>query len=61
MLTRLESVPGPRGTSWHRACLRCGGEKKGGVAGKCGKQLDSAAKVDERGQVRCSACAAEKR
>ncbi|PWN99919.1 hypothetical protein FA09DRAFT_198746 [Tilletiopsis washingtonensis] len=61
MLTRLEGVPGPRGTSWHRACLRCGGEKKGGVAGKCGKQLDSAAKVDERGQVRCSACAAEKR
>ncbi|PWN45961.1 hypothetical protein IE81DRAFT_319811 [Ceraceosorus guamensis] len=83
-LTSLESVPGPRGTSWHRGCLRCGGIREGASTAsrrsslqitsranlfesstgkssasegkRCGKLLDSAAKVNAEGQVRCSEC-----
>ncbi|CAD6944795.1 unnamed protein product [Tilletia controversa] len=90
-LSMLESVPGPRGTSWHRACLVCGGDRSESslsttsassssttAAGKilngsaprrinvnvnvgtepvlCGKKLDSGAKVNVEGRVRCRDC-----
>ncbi|KAE8257723.1 hypothetical protein A4X13_0g2163 [Tilletia indica] len=87
-LSMLESVPGPRGTSWHRACLVCGGDRSDSsnnssstTAGKvlnanaprrinvgmtsapaaaavvvCGKKLDSGAKVNVEGRVRCRDC-----
>ena len=42
----LESVTGPRSTQWHRKCLAC----------TCGKRLDSAAKVNAAGEVRCRTC-----
>ena len=45
--TMSETVPGPRSTRWHAKCLRCGG---------CGRGLDSEAKVNERGEVKCEGC-----
>ncbi|KDN44091.1 hypothetical protein K437DRAFT_257229 [Tilletiaria anomala UBC 951] len=58
-VTALESVPGPRGTRWHRACLVCCGDGGAGcrvAARKCGKKLDSGAKVDAEGRVMCRDC-----
>ncbi|KAL9933678.1 hypothetical protein V8E36_007336 [Tilletia maclaganii] len=97
-LSMLESVPGPRGTSWHSACLICGGDRSesasshtaslpsgispfgslsnhqpsaaaaaGATARRtktlplpspvlCGKRLDSGAKVNLDGRVRCREC-----
>lgn len=56
-VTALESVPGPRGTRWHRSCLTCVGEVAGRAkGGRCGKKLDSGAKVDVQGRVMCRDC-----
>lgn len=65
-LTSLESVLGPRGTQWHRACLICRGPPpapKDSAAfyrrtppQHCGKPLDSGAKVNRDGEVRCRSC-----
>jgi hypothetical protein len=49
----LEGVPGPRGIKWHKKCLVCSSKSKGKL---CGKALDSSARVDEQGQVRCRQC-----
>ncbi|UZJ55516.1 hypothetical protein CBS101457_004836 [Exobasidium rhododendri] len=49
----LEGVPGPRGMKWHKKCLVCSSKSKGKL---CGKLLDSSARVDEQGQVRCRQC-----
>ena len=66
-LSSLESVLGPRGTQWHKACLICRGppppkpkdtfvsyRKQAPVI--CGKKLDSGAKVNKEGEVRCRDC-----
>ena len=50
----LEGVPGPRGMRWHKKCLICSSKSRGGKL--CGKSLDSSARVDEQGQVRCRQC-----
>ncbi|KAJ1570445.1 hypothetical protein NDA14_004176 [Ustilago hordei] len=65
-LSSLESVLGPRGTQWHKNCLICRApppEKKGEVYAWrkqrptiCGKKLDSGAKVNREGEVRCRDC-----
>lgn len=65
-LTSLESVLGPRGTQWHKACLICRGAppapKDVWVSYRreapkwCGKRLDSGAKVNRDGEVRCRDC-----
>lgn len=66
-LSSLESIPGPRGTYWHRSCLVCKGKpvKKENNLGYaslkkvesiCGKKLDSGAKVTVEGDVRCRDC-----
>lgn len=65
-LSSLESVLGPRGSVWHRNCLKCGGEGEKKEVGwrsglkkeekVCGKKLDSGAKVNEEGEVRCREC-----
>ncbi|TKY87524.1 hypothetical protein EX895_003538 [Sporisorium graminicola] len=66
-LSSLESTLGPRGTQWHRTCLVCRAppppQPKGTyyVRGKqaplmCGKRLDSGAKVNGQGEVRCRDC-----
>ncbi|ORX44587.1 hypothetical protein DM01DRAFT_1411261 [Hesseltinella vesiculosa] len=46
----MDITSGPKGSRWHKKCLRCTG---------CKKQMDSGAKVIENGQswvVRCSDC-----
>ncbi|KAJ1020296.1 hypothetical protein NDA18_005893 [Ustilago nuda] len=65
-LSSLESVLGPRGTQWHKNCLICRApppQKKGEVYAWrkqrptiCGKKLDSGAKVNREGEVRCRDC-----
>lgn len=67
-VSSLEGVPGPRGQSWHRKCLVCSAPPAGqtttafvpsrlsAAAKMCGKQLDSSAKVNAEGQLRCRAC-----
>ncbi|CDU24304.1 uncharacterized protein SPSC_03375 [Sporisorium scitamineum] len=66
-LSSLESTLGPRGTQWHKTCLICRGppppQPKGiyYVRTKqapliCGKKLDSGAKVNNEGEVRCREC-----
>lgn len=66
-VTSLESVLGPRGTQWHKTCLICRapappppkgtfsyGRKEEKII--CGKKLDSGAKVNADGEVRCRDC-----
>ncbi|CBQ71332.1 conserved hypothetical protein [Sporisorium reilianum SRZ2] len=66
-LSPLEATLGPRGTQWHRACLVCRAPPAPQphgvyyVRGKqpklmCGKRLDSGAKVNGDGEVRCREC-----
>lgn len=52
-VSALESIPGPRGMRWHKKCLICSSKSKGKL---CGKALDSSARVDEEGQIRCRQC-----
>lgn len=44
--TEKETVAGPRGMRYHKRCLKCG----------CGRELDSEARVGERGQLSCEGC-----
>lgn len=63
-LSSLESVLGPRGTQWHKACLVCRGTHPPAKdvwsyrsqPKTCGKKLDSGAKVNAHGEVRCREC-----
>ncbi|EPQ30397.1 uncharacterized protein PFL1_01923 [Pseudozyma flocculosa PF-1] len=67
-LSALESVTGPRSTAWHRNCLICRGAPKAAPSplfvrnlraaapSICGKKLDSGAKVNRDGEVRCRDC-----
>ncbi len=64
-VTATESVPGPRSTRWHRTCLVCAGDPPASRASdrwgnrapaRCGKKLDSGAKVDAEGRVLCRDC-----
>ncbi|KAN0064781.1 hypothetical protein ACQY0O_001838 [Thecaphora frezii] len=67
-LSALESVTGPRSTAWHRNCLICRGAPKTAPSPMivrnlrasaptiCGKKLDSGAKVNRDGEVRCRDC-----
>ncbi|SPO30453.1 uncharacterized protein UTRI_06383 [Ustilago trichophora] len=66
-LSSLESVLGPRGTQWHKNCLICRAPPpptpKGAFVSYrketpkwCGKKLDSGAKVNGQGEVRCRDC-----
>ncbi|KAI3488228.1 hypothetical protein L1887_47767 [Cichorium endivia] len=63
-LSSLESVLGPRGTQWHKACLVCRGVPPPAKdvwsyrsqPKTCGKKLDSGAKVNAHGEVRCREC-----
>lgn len=65
-LSSLESVLGPRGTAWHKTCLICRaprapprdkiGSTTKPLAPICAKQLDSGAKVNKDGEVRCRDC-----
>ncbi|SNX87814.1 uncharacterized protein MEPE_06525 [Melanopsichium pennsylvanicum] len=67
-LSSLECVLGPRGTQWHKNCLICRGPpepepkgvfvnyRRGDRPKWCGKRLDSGAKVNQQGEVRCRAC-----
>lgn len=52
-VSTLEGIPGPRGIRWHKKCLVCSSKSRGKM---CGKLLDSSARVDEQGQVRCRQC-----
>lgn len=45
--TERETVVGPLGRRYHARCLVCGG---------CERRLDSGAKVDEQGGLRCGGC-----
>jgi hypothetical protein len=53
-VSSLEGIPGPRGIRWHKKCLVCSSKSRGTKI--CGKSLDSSARVDEQGQVRCRQC-----
>ncbi|SPO31589.1 uncharacterized protein UTRI_06383_B [Ustilago trichophora] len=66
-LSSLESVLGPRGTQWHKTCLICRAPPQPPPKGAfvsyrketpkwCGKKLDSGAKVNGQGEVRCRDC-----
>uniref|UniRef100_V5EAD1 LIM zinc-binding domain-containing protein n=1 Tax=Kalmanozyma brasiliensis (strain GHG001) TaxID=1365824 RepID=V5EAD1_KALBG len=66
-VSSLEAVLGPRGTQWHRSCLICRAPpQKAAKEGLyewrkpkptvCGKRLDSGAKVNGDGEVRCREC-----
>ncbi|KAJ9475878.1 hypothetical protein PHBOTO_005961 [Pseudozyma hubeiensis] len=65
-ISALESTLGPRGTVWHKPCLICRSPAPPPSAQDrwsrkpqptiCGKKLDSGAKVNKDGEVRCRDC-----
>ncbi|GAC94252.1 hypothetical protein PHSY_001823 [Pseudozyma hubeiensis SY62] len=65
-ISALESTLGPRGTVWHKPCLICRSPapppsahdrwSRKPIPTICGKKLDSGAKVNKDGEVRCRDC-----